>query len=49
MKLSDFINTDKEEHIMRMINKTHEDWRATIFLHLSLIEEIVFEASIDVR
>jgi hypothetical protein len=34
MKLSDFINTDKEEHIMRMINKTHEDWRATIFLHL---------------
>tara|TARA_R110002020_G_scaffold21893_16_gene74296 strand:- start:3114 stop:3533 length:420 start_codon:yes stop_codon:yes gene_type:complete len=34
LKLSDFINTDKEESIMKIINKTHEDWRATIMLHL---------------
>ena len=34
LKLSDFINTDREEDIMKMVNKTHEDWRATILLHL---------------
>ena len=34
MKLSDFINTDKETEIMEMINKTHADLRITIFLHL---------------
>ena len=34
MKLSDFINTDKEEEIMEMINKTHNDLSTTILLHL---------------
>ena len=34
MKLSDYINTDKETEIMEMINKTHADLRITIFLHL---------------
>jgi len=34
LKLSDFINTDYEEPIMKMINKTHKDLRATILLHL---------------
>ena len=34
MKLSDFINTDKEEEVMQMINKTHIDLSTTILLHL---------------
>ena len=34
MKLSDFINTDNEVEIMEIINKTHKDLRAVIFLHL---------------
>ena len=34
MKLSDFINTDKENEIMEMINKTHNDLSTTILLHL---------------
>tara|TARA_R100001377_G_C3125034_1_gene87306 strand:- start:26 stop:448 length:423 start_codon:yes stop_codon:yes gene_type:complete len=34
MKLSDFINTDNEDGIMEMINKTHSDLRAIILLHL---------------
>ena len=34
MKLSDFINTDKENEIMEMINKTHSDLSTTILLHL---------------
>ena len=36
MKLSDFINTDKETEIMEMINKTHADLRITIFFKESL-------------
>ena len=34
MKLSDFINTDIETEVMEMINKTHDDLRAVIFLYL---------------
>ena len=34
MKLSDFINTDKEKKIMEMVNKTHTDLTTTILLHL---------------
>ena len=34
MKLSDFIKTDEEDKIMEMINKTHKDLRAVIFLYL---------------
>ena len=34
MKLSDFINTDKEEEVLQMINKTHIDLSTTILLHL---------------
>ena len=34
MKLSDFINTDKEKKIMEMVNKTHIDLTTTILLHL---------------
>ena len=34
LKLSDFINTEQENSIMNMINKTHRDFRATILLHL---------------
>lgn len=34
LKLSDFINTEHENSIMKMINKTHRDFRATILLHL---------------
>ena len=34
MKLSDFLNTDKENEIMTMINKTHTELRAIISLYL---------------
>tara|TARA_B100001778_G_C18272523_1_gene487247 strand:+ start:54 stop:452 length:399 start_codon:yes stop_codon:yes gene_type:complete len=34
MKLSDFINTDNEDEIMEMINKTHKNLSTTILLHL---------------
>ena len=34
LKLSDFINTDYEESIMKMINKTHDDLSIVIFLHM---------------
>ena len=34
MKLSDFIDTDREKDIMEMINKTHKDLKTTIFLYL---------------
>ena len=34
MKLSDFINTDKEKKIMELVNKTHTDLTTTILLHL---------------
>ena len=34
LKLSDFINTEQEANIIKMINKTHRDLRATILLHL---------------
>ena len=34
LKLSDFINTDREKSVMEMISKTHRDFRATILLHL---------------
>ena len=34
MKLSDFINTDKEQEIMEMVNKTHIDLTTAILLHL---------------
>ena len=34
MKLSDFINTDDEQEIMDIVNKTHKDFRAVILLHL---------------
>jgi len=34
IKLSDFINTDREAQVMNMINKTHNDLRSVILLHL---------------
>ena len=34
LKLSDFINTDKEKQIMDMVCKSHNDLRAVIYLHM---------------
>tara|TARA_B100000902_G_scaffold57613_1_gene64520 strand:- start:10201 stop:10620 length:420 start_codon:yes stop_codon:yes gene_type:complete len=40
LKLSDFINTDYEESIMKMINKTHDDLSIVIFLHMWYDDDI---------
>ncbi len=40
MKLSDFINTDREKEIMEMIDKTHRDLTTTILLHLWYKDDI---------
>ena len=41
IKLSDFIDTDYESEVMEMINKTHNDLRVMILLHLWYGEEDV--------